>query len=208
MTNKSIINIIEKGDISKELKSAYKFMLLSRGYSADEVKILDEYDFIVRRRVPGEDDFTAQGDDEPLKKKRKKSLPQNLVCLSSTSEAYNKRDHTLYYLIGEGPFTKGRLVWSIIKLYQEQFKPTYEEISLLFNRKLHLLGNTVIDETSLDALRADKQKRFYYHESDLLISSDGIRYAVSNQWSKDKMNGIISFACSNDWKVEIKTPIK
>ena len=46
MATKNIINIIEKGDIAKDLKSAYKFMLLSRGYSADEVQILDEYDFL------------------------------------------------------------------------------------------------------------------------------------------------------------------
>ena len=128
--------------------------------------------------------------------------------LTSTSKAYNKRDHTLYSLNGKEPVTKGRLVWSIISLYQEQFKPSYEELSQLFNRKLNLLGNTVIDEVSLDALRADKQKRFYYHEADLLISADGIRYAVSNQWSKDKMDEVISFAHSLGWSVEVTNPIK
>ena len=126
--------------------------------------------------------------------------------MTSTSEAYNKRDHTLS-LNGKEPVTKGRLVWSIICLYQEQYKPIYEDISQLFNRKLNLLGNTVIDEASLDALRADKQKRFYYHEADLLISADGIRYAVSNQWSKDKMNEVISFAQANSWKVEVINPV-
>ena len=208
MTNKSIINIIEKGDIAKELKSAYKFMLLSRGYSAEEVQILDEYDFFVRKREPGDSSTTAHVGDESLKKRRKKSLPKNLVCLTSTSETYNKRDHTLYSLNGKEPVTKGRFVWSIVSLYQEQFKPSYEELSQLFNRKLNLLGNTVIDEASLDALRADKQKRFYYHEADLLVSLDGIRYAVSNQWSKDKMDEVISFARTNGWKVEITKPIR
>ena len=47
MATKNIINTIEKGYIANDLKSAYKFMLLSRGYSADEVQILDEYDFFV-----------------------------------------------------------------------------------------------------------------------------------------------------------------
>ena len=136
------------------------------------------------------------------KKKRRKSLPKKLVCLTSTSEAYNKRDHTLYSLNSNEPVTKGRLVWSIISLYQEQFKPLYEELSQLFNRKLNLLGNTVIDEVSLGALRVDKQKRIYYLEDDLLICADGIRYAFSNQWSKDKMYDVISFARTNGWKVE------
>jgi len=208
MATKNIINIIEKGDIAKDLKSAYKFMLLSRGYSAEEVQILDEYDFFVRKRECGDSSTATHIGDEPLKKRRKKSLPKTLVCLTSTSEAYNKRDHTLYSLNGKEPVTKGRLVWSIICLYQEQYKPTYEDISQLFNRKLNLLGNTVIDEASLDALRADKQKRFYYHEADLLISADGIRYAVSNQWSKDKMDEVILFAHSLGWSVEVTNPIK
>lgn len=207
MATKKIIKLIERGDIAKNLKSAFKFMLLSRGFTADEVKILDEYDFFVRRKVPSESPDTEQVDFESLKKKRKKSLPKNLVCLTSTSEAYNKRDHTLYSLNGKEPVTKGRLVWSIVSLYQEQFKPSYEELILLFNRKLNLLRNTVIDEASLDALRADKQRRFYYHETDLLISADGIRYAVSNQWSKDKMDGIISLAHSLGWSVVIVSPV-
>lgn len=122
--------------------------------------------------------------------------------------AYKNRDHTLYSLNGEVPVTKGRLVWSIIKLYQEQNNPTFVEVSQLFNYKLNLLGNTVINELSLDALRPDRQKRFYYHESDLLVSKDGIRYAVSNQWSINKMNKIISFAQSLGWKVGIIQSIK
>ena len=207
MATKKVIKLIEKDNIDKDLKSAYKFMLLSRGFTADEVKVVDEYEFFVRRRIPSESAATEQVDFEPLKKKRKKSLPKNLVCLTSTSEAYNKRDHTLYSLNGKEPVTKGRFVWSIVSLYQEQFKPSYEELSLLFNRKLKLLRNTVIDEASLDALRADKQRRFYFHESDLLESADGIRYAVSNQWSKDKMDEIISFAGSLGWIVEILQPV-
>lgn len=46
-----------------------------------------------------------------------------------------------------------------------------------------LLGYTVIDEASLSVLRPDRQKRFYYHESDFIVSKDGIRYVVSNQWA-------------------------
>ena len=206
MASKNIIKIIEKGDIAKDLKSAYKFMLLSRGYSAEEVKILDDYVFYVRKKGPDESATKKLRNEEPLKKRRKNRLPENLVCLTSTSEAYNKKDHTLYSLNGKEPVTKGRLVWSIINFYQELYNPTYEEVSQLFTRKLNLLGKTVIDEASLDSLRADRQKRFYFHEDDLLLSADGIRYAVSSQWSKDKMDEIISFARSINCKVKIVNP--
>lgn len=36
MATKNIIKLLEKGNVTKDLKVAYSFMLLSRGYSADE----------------------------------------------------------------------------------------------------------------------------------------------------------------------------
>ena len=203
MATKNIIKLLEKGNVAKDLKVAYSFMLLSRGYSADEIKALDDYDFLIRKKSSKITGETNQMDVATPRNRKQRSLPKNPVCLTSTSEAYNNRDHTLYSLNGEAPVTKGRLVWSIIKLYQEQHNPTYEEVSQLFNRELNLLGNTVINELSLDALRPDRQKRFYYHESDLLVSKEGIRYAVSNQWAISKMDTVISFAQANGWKVEV-----
>jgi hypothetical protein len=207
MATKNIIKLLEKGNVAKDLKVAYSFMLLSRGYSADEIKALDDYDFLIRKKNSKTIGETNQIDVATPKNRKQRSLPKNPVCLTSTSDAYNNRDHTLYSLNGESPVTKGRLVWSIIKLYQEQHNPTYEEVSQLFNRKLNLLGNTVVNELSLDALRPDRQKRFYYHESDLLVSKDDIKYAVSNQWSVDKMDKIISFARSIGCEIELINPL-
>ena len=206
MATKDIIRLLEKDNVEKDLKMAYSFMLLSRGYSVEEIKVLDDYVFSISKKESGVSVDTHEVEDSTPRKRKQRSLPKNLVCLTSTSEAYNNRDHTLYSLNGETPVTKGRLVWSIIKLYQEQHDPTFEEVSQLFNRELSLLGNTVINELSLFALRPDRQKRFYYNESDLLVSKDGIRYAVSNQWSISKMDKIISFAKANGWKVEVVKP--
>ena len=203
MATKNIIKLLEKGNVAKDLKVAYSFMLLSRGYSADDIKVLDDYDFLIRKKNSKTTDDTDQIDNAIPRNRKQRSLPNNLVCLTSTSEAYNNRDHTLYSLNGEAPVTKGRLVWSIIKLYQEQHNPSFEEVSQKFNRELNLLRNTVINELSLNALRPDRQKRFYYHDSDLLVSKDGIRYAVSNQWAISKMDTVLSFAQANGWKVAV-----
>mgnify|MGYP006988852037 CR=1 FL=1 len=203
MAKSGILNLLDKSNIAKDLKVAYSFMLLSRGYTADEIKVLDDYVFMVRKK--GFEDISNAIDEREAHRKRKqRSLPKNPVCLTSTSEAYNKRDHTVYSFNGGEPITKGRLVWSIIKLYQQEYGPTYQEVSDLFNNKLRLLRNTIIDESALELLRADKQSRFYYHEYDLLESKDGIRYAVSNQWSIKKMDEIISFAQTKGWKVEVR----
>ncbi len=209
MAEINIKDLLESNSIAKELKEAYSFMLLSRGYSADDIRILDEYDFAISRRGLESDspnNYNGHGINKPLRDRKKKNLPKSLVCLSSKSEVYNKRDHTLYSFNDSEPLTKGRLVWSIISKYQRDFNPTFEEVSQLYNNKLNLLRNTIIDIASLDALRPDKQKRFYYHNSDFLNSKDGVKYTVSNQWSIDKMNEIISFARSKGWKVDVIIP--
>ena len=55
-------------------------MLLSRGYSADEIKVLDDYVFIVRKKSLGE---STKGDDNSiLRKSKKRNSPKNLVCLT------------------------------------------------------------------------------------------------------------------------------
>lgn len=211
MVKESIRDLLDNSEITQELKEAYTAMLLSKGYSADEIKILDDYVFIVRKKESYDIDRVnslEQTNNIPLRERKKRNLPMNLVCLTSKSEAYNKRDHTLYSLNGSEPLTKGRLVWSIVCLYQERYNPIYEEVNQLFNHKLNLLRRTIIDMVSFDALRPDKQKRFYYHETDWLESKDGIKYAVSNQWSADKMDKVISFVRSEGWSVEVINPRK
>ena len=60
MATKDIIKLLEKGNVAKDLKVAYSFMLLSRGYSADQIKVLDDYDFLVRKEESKETDGTKQ----------------------------------------------------------------------------------------------------------------------------------------------------
>ena len=49
MATKNIIKLLEKSNVAKDLKMAYSFMLLSRGYSADEIKALDDFEFLIRK---------------------------------------------------------------------------------------------------------------------------------------------------------------
>ena len=135
MAKRNIINLLDNSNIGKELKRALSFMLLSRGYTAEEIKVLDDYDFSVSKRGFRDTSNNIQDDSESYRRRKQRSLPKNPVCLTSTSEAYNKRDHTLYSLNGHDPVTKGRLVWSVVKLYQEIFSPTFEEVSQLFNQR-------------------------------------------------------------------------
>lgn len=212
MAKHSIKDLLDNSDIFQDLKEAYAFMLLSKGYTPDEIKVLDDYVFLIRKKGFGELDgvraisATEGTGNSVLKKRRKKNTPQNLVCLTSTSEVYNKKDHSLYSLNGKQFVTKGRFAWSVIKLYQQEFNPTYEEVEYLFNFKLNLLRNTIITESLFDNFKANKQKKFFYHESDMIESKEGIRYVVSSQWSLNKMDEIISFARSKGWTVKVVNP--
>lgn len=211
MKRKRIKDLLDSSNITHELKEAYSFMLLSRGYSIEEINELDDYVFIARKKehVEPSDVDTLEYEDNVIPRKRgRRNSPSNLVSLTSKSEAYNNKDHTLYSLNGGELTTKGRLVWMIIGLYQKEHNPTYEEVYKLFNNKLHLLKHTIIDMSSLGRLSPDRQKRFYSHELDILVSKDGVQYAVSNQWSINKMDEIITFARSNGWTVEVNQPRK
>ena len=84
MAKNDIINLLDKGNIAKDLKVAYSFMLLSRGYTADEIKVLDDYVFMVRKK--GFEEVTNAKDEREAHRKRKqRSLPKNPVCLTSIS---------------------------------------------------------------------------------------------------------------------------
>lgn len=53
MAKRNIINLLDNSNIGKELKRALSFMLLSRGYTAEEIKVLDDYDFSVSKEASG-----------------------------------------------------------------------------------------------------------------------------------------------------------
>ena len=125
MAKDSIKDLLDNSNIAQELKEAYSFMLLSRGYSIEEINELDDYVFIARKKehVEPSDVDTLEYEDNVIPRKRgRRNSPSNLVSLTSKSEAYNNKDHTLYSLNGGELTTKGRLVWMIIGLYQKEHK--------------------------------------------------------------------------------------
>jgi hypothetical protein len=81
MATKNIIKLLEKGNVTKDLKVAYSFMLLSRGYSADEIKALDDYDFLIRKKSSKITGETNQMDVATPRNRKQRSLPKN-PCLS------------------------------------------------------------------------------------------------------------------------------
>ena len=88
MATKNIIKLLEKSNVAKDLKVAYSFMLLSRGYSADDIKVLDDYDFLIRKKDSKATGQTRQMDAATPRNRKQRSLPKNPVCLTSTSESY------------------------------------------------------------------------------------------------------------------------
>ena len=72
MATKNIIKLLEKSNIAKDLKVAYSFMLLSRGYSADEIKVLDDYVFSVSKKESGETDDTNKIVSFPPRKRKQR----------------------------------------------------------------------------------------------------------------------------------------
>ena len=59
MPKESIINLLDSSNIANDMKEAYTFMLLSRGYSVDDIKILDDYVFLLKKKDFGENGESA-----------------------------------------------------------------------------------------------------------------------------------------------------
>jgi len=206
MGKEDIINLLDNSNITNDLKEAYTFMLLSKGYCIDEInEVLDDYIFLIskKKHLDKSTDQPNSSSVEKPHKRRGKRIQKNPVCYTSTSESYNNRDHTLYSFNGNPPVTKGRLVWNVVKQYQEEFNPSISEIHEKFIVALGLPFKTIVTNSEIETFDLGKVKRYYYHESDLIKDSNGTLYAVSNQWSIDKMKKILEFASECGWKIHV-----
>jgi hypothetical protein len=64
MAKESIKDLLDSSNITQDLREAYSFMLLSRGYTSEEIKELDDYVFFARKKELGNNVF-----EESIKEK-------------------------------------------------------------------------------------------------------------------------------------------
>ena len=112
---------------------------------------------------------------------------------------------TLYKINGDGPYCKRELVLLAVTQYMmEHSDYTYAQMEQTFPKNLQGSYGVIrpvswIMEKS--KMGADHKSRYYLSDKDILTSSDGIRFAVCNQWG-DNFSNFMQQMEHLGWKVE------
>lgn len=123
----------------------------------------------------------------------KDEMGNDVASSSEKGEADKQRNkRTLYYMNGEGPYCKRELVLLAVTQYMiEHPECTYEQLEKAFPQKLQgsygvIRPITWIEEQSM--MGKDHMNRYYTEQKNLLISADGIKFAVCDQWGDNFLN--------------------
>ena len=109
----------------------------------------------------------------------------------SLSETKNDRDYTKYSISGGEPLAKNRFVLAVVRKFVNEHPNTYSEYTKIFNA-LKPDAQGVIKE--FDSLLRNQIRNYFTGESECLISQDGIKFVVCNQWKIQTIQPIIRFA--------------
>ena len=109
----------------------------------------------------------------------------------SHSETKNDRDYTKYSISGGEPLAKNRFVLAVVRKFVNEHPNTYSEYAKIFNA-LKPDAQGVIKE--FDSLLRNQIRNYFTGENECLISQDGIKFVVCNQWKIQTIQPIIRFA--------------
>lgn len=123
----------------------------------------------------------------------------------SSSSNSKKRDYTKYSIDGgQHFFGKGRIVREIVACFVKQHPNlTFEQLSQIFPDNLqgsYGVLRTISDIDSSSQNKIDLKSRYTMSSDEyILISSDGIRFVVSNQWGRFNFVNIIDHIKEMGW---------
>ena len=135
------------------------------------------------------------------------------IALSANYGPYKKykgkaeqKKYTKYTLNGSKPMYKRTLVLEAMRLYIDKYpQATYEEIERVFNVKEMPGGYKVVRKLSeiQEGLETGSLSgRFFIAPQQLLVSGDGVKFAVSTQWEYHNFPVFISILKKLKWKVK------
>jgi len=130
---------------------------------------------------------------------------RNTEKLKAIQAKQAKRVNTKY-LFNDKLLNKGRLVFEVVKHYNESNRHlTFEELQKKFSSNLQ--GSTGVIN-SLDFVNQkyseSERKRHFVDEDDILISADKIQFVVSTEWGIGNINNIVELARKENYKIEVQ----
>lgn len=165
-------------------KNALKEKYLREGHSNDWVdSVLDQIVLTVSSRI---------------KERKKTEINTVLTYGNNQSVAKNNKDYTHYSILGGSSLAKNRFVLEVVRKFVNEHPGTYNEYAKIFNA-LKSDAQGVVKE--YNSLLENQIRNYFTSEKDCLVSIDGVKFVVCNQWSIDKMQPIIQFANSQGYNV-------
>lgn len=140
-----------------------------------------------------------------LEASKAKVLPAEIEF---TSE--DLRGNTKLSLNGEGKYSKREMVLRIVQEFVKQFPDTtYNELRATFKRDF--LGRFAQYEFLQDDIETARKWKelgedhihYFLDDKDLIISSDGVQFAVCVEWDKNNIIKVLGIAKALGWKFDI-----
>lgn len=164
-------------------KNALKEKYLGEGHSNDWVdSVLDQIVLTVSSRI----------------KERKIIEINTALTHGQNQSAAKNKDYTRYSILGGRQLPKNRFVLEVVRKFVKDHPRTYNEYVKIFNA-LKSDAQGVVKE--FNSLLKNQIRNYFTSEETCLVSTDGVKFVVCNQWSIDKMQPIIQFANSQGYNV-------
>ncbi len=142
---------------------------------------------------------------KPIEDAKAKILP---VPIRFTSE--DLKGNTKLSFNGEGKYTKRDMVLRIVKEFVRQFpETTYSELRATFKRDfLGRFAQYEFLQEDIETARKWKElgedhNHYFIEDKDLLISSDGVQFAVCVEWDKNNIVKVLGIAQALGWTFDI-----
>jgi len=188
-----LAGLVKSGAVElKENDGAKSYTLLDESKlnegAPEKIQVEEEKEEAPKEKAAKKKVSAPEQEEEEEEEEEKEETPK------STKDKFVQggRDLTKYKFDGQEGLSKGRLALAIIKKYAKEKKPSYKAALELFPHTLvppYGLIKTVKEAKEISKERA----RFFIKDDELVKLKDEV-VAVSNQWTKERIDKLISIA--------------
>lgn len=169
-------------------KNALKEKYLGEGHSDEWVdSVLNQIILAVSPRIKKEEQ-TREAYSLTLTYENNQSAVKN-----------KKKDNTKYSILGGKQLSKRKFVLAVVRKFVNEHPNTYNEYAKIFNA-LKPDAQGVVKE--FHSLLSNQFRNYFTSENECLISVDGVKFVVCNQWKIQNVQPIIQFANSQGYNVQ------
>lgn len=114
--------------------------------------------------------------------------------------------HTGKFVFRKVPYSQSQCVYQVMAAYIAEQKPTYKELEAAFDPSIVSRFGVFAKLSKCRELSADRDR---YHLKDYMIlkTKDGVRIAITNQWSMTRFIQFVDAASQAGYKIRPHEPV-